>query len=489
MTSSLAEIIEQFAGRRVLVVGDAILDHYVIGDVSRTSPEAPVPILAVAGEQWLPGGAANVARNIASLGAKVTFVSACGADESGDRLLSLLAETLAIKPVFQRGRDRPTTLKTRCVAQGQQMLRLDREVAGPLPSATAEKLAKSVEREMKRSDGVILSDYGKGILTPALIARIVSVARNQGIEVIVDPKGSNYRQYKGVTLITPNRREAEQASGVMIHDDTSTGDAARTLQKQIGGKAIIITLGAHGVAVFPQRGKPLRISARAREVFDVTGAGDTFIATLALARFSGATFSRAAELGNAAAGIVVGRSGVATITGDELKREVLGDIASRKLLSLQELVEVRNSLALAGRSLVFTNGCFDILNVRHIRLLEQARALGDVLLVALNSDESVRKIKGEPRPLLSAMERVDLISSLPYVDYVTVFEGNTPNDLLRKLKPDFLVKGDISEEVVGREIVEGYGGAVKLIEAGLDAEGDEILRRATDATPRRRRRK
>lgn len=486
MTPSLLECIDAFPRRRVLVVGDAILDHYVVGRVSRTSPEAPVPVVAVESERWLPGGAANVARNLAALGARVVFVSCCGRDEAGGKLEELLKDEEGLRTTFVRIAGRPTTLKTRAMAQGQQMLRLDREVSTPVDSDAEEKLIAAVQRHVERVDGVILSDYGKGVLTPRVVSSIIGLAMQAGIEVSVDPKGTDYRRYRGADIVTPNRKEAQEASGIAIRDDATTAEAARVLQKQIGGKAVVVTLGAHGVAVYPKGGKPLRISARAREVFDVTGAGDTFIAAMSLARFGGTEFDRAAEVGNVAAGIVVGRAGVATVTREELRREVLGEAANRKWLGARELGEVRSSLALAGRRFVFTNGCFDVLNVRHIRLLEQARALGDVLCVALNSDESVRRIKGAPRPLLTASERVDLISSLPYVDYVTVFDSETPNHLLRALRPDVLVKGDIAQEVVGREIVEEYGGEVRQLDPDLGPSGDELVRRAMEAAPARR---
>ncbi len=478
MAKSLIEFVDEFPRRRVLLIGDAILDHYIIGRVSRTSPEAPVPILNVEHDQWLPGGAANVARNLAAQGARVTFVAVCGKDESGDRLLELLKQEPNIRLKFQRDATRPTTLKTRCVAQGQQMMRVDREIPGPPDPAMEKKILASIERALGQVDGIILSDYGKGLLTPDNIRAIAAMAAEKGLEIIVDPKGNDYRRYEGVTLITPNKKEAQEASGVTIRDEATCAEAARVLQSRIKGKAICITLGSGGVAIFPKRGNPTMMAARAREVYDVTGAGDTFLAMLALSRFSGSTFPQAAEIGNVAAGIVVGRSGVATISHAELRREFAGERGNEKFVGEQELLEIRRSYERAGRRVVFTNGCFDILNIHHIRLFEQARALGDVLIVALNSDESVRKLKGEPRPLLSASERVDLISSLPYVDYVVVFDGDTPCELLKTLKPNFLVKGDITPNVVGREIVESYGGKVLLLDTGLGPSTDDVIQRA-----------
>ncbi|MCB2155644.1 D-glycero-beta-D-manno-heptose-7-phosphate kinase [bacterium] len=490
MTTKLIELIESFPGRRVLVVGDAILDHYVIGSVSRTSPEAPVAVLRVTEDEWLPGGAANVARNLAAQRCQATLISLRGDDEHGRRLEELLGRDASIRLAFVVDKTRPTTLKTRCVAQGQQMMRLDREESGPISDTVRKRVMTAVRREMKQADGVILSDYGKGLLTTALVQEIIAAAREYNVEVLVDPKGTDYSRYKGATLITPNQKEAQEASGISIVDEESAREAARILQAKVRGKAICITLGGRGVAVFPRRGRSVQIPARAREVFDVTGAGDTFIALFSLARFCGATFPQAAEIGNVAAGIVVGRAGVATVSLDELKREFLGQSANRKAMGMRELAEVCHSLSRAGRKTVFTNGCFDVLNVRHIRLLEQARALGDVLVVALNSDASVRRLKGEPRPLLTESERVELIGSLPYVDYITVFDGETPNELLERLRPDILVKGTNVENVVGQEIVEGYGGEIRLLDLGFGPSVDEVIHRAAEGTaPNKRKRK
>jgi D-beta-D-heptose 7-phosphate kinase/D-beta-D-heptose 1-phosphate adenosyltransferase len=472
MTSSHSETIAAFTRQRILVIGDSILDHYVIGDVRRTSPEAPVVVLNVQKDEYLPGGAANVARNIASQGARVVFASICGDDEAGVRLRGLIARDPLIELDFQIDPTRPTSLKTRCVAQGQQMLRLDREDPGAPPAAVEKRLVASIKRHIRSVDGIVLSDYAKGTLTPGVLEAVRSLAEKHGREVIVDPKGSDYSRYRGMTLITPNKKEAQEATGLALDSDASIREAARVLQNTIKGKAICITLSAGGVGMFPQRGEPAFLPASAREVYDVTGAGDTFISVLALARFAGAGFVQAAELGNLAAGIVVGRAGVATVSREELLREVAGDVSLRKHVSVRELVEVRRSLARSGRRVVFTNGCFDLINVRHIRLLEQARALGHVLVVALNSDDSVRRLKGEPRPLLSARERVELLSALNYVDYVTVFEGDTPEELLELLRPDVLVKGTNVESVVGREIVERTGGRVVLLDLDF-APGEE----------------
>jgi D-beta-D-heptose 7-phosphate kinase/D-beta-D-heptose 1-phosphate adenosyltransferase len=443
-----------------------------------------VPVLNAEREEWLAGGAANVARNLAFQSAETIFVSLCGEDEPGHHLIEIVRAESRIRLEMEREPGRLTPLKTRFVAQGQQVLRVDREKSAPPSPAVEKRLLARLRKIMPNVDGVVVSDYAKGLLTPSLLAEIIRLAHEHSVEVVVDPKGTDYRRYRGADLITPNRKEAQEASGIEITGEESRVAAARTIQKQVGGKAVCVTMGSGGVAIHPRRGAPSHISARAREVYDVTGAGDTFIAVVALARFAGASFAQAAELGNLAAGIVVGRSGVAAVSIDEIRREVEGSEGVRKWVGIDELQAIRRSLARSGRRVVLTNGCFDILNVHHIRLLSEARALGDVLVVALNSDASVRRLKGEPRPVLTVSERAELIGSLPYVDYVTVFEEDTPHALLERLRPDILVKGANAEEVVGREIVEKHGGEVRQLETGFGPSTDDVIRRAAEGMSR-----
>lgn len=475
----LLRLIDEFRHRRVVVIGDALLDHYVRGTASRISPEAPVPILRAQAEEWLPGGAANVARNVALQGARVTFVSRIGDDAEGTRLVELLAGEPNISVVVERDRQRPTPLKTRLLAHGQQMLRVDREDPGPTSEVAERRLLRAIDKAIAACDGVIVSDYGKGLLSDAVLARVFAAAAKKGVDVFVDPKGTDYARYRGAAVVTPNRKEAQEASGVAIIDEASAARAAALLRRQTKARTICITMSEEGIAVFPQRGRATTIPARAREVFDVTGAGDTLIALLALARFSGASDIEAAEIGNTAAGIVVGRSGVAAPTPLELRREILGPAGgARKWLTIDQLLAERQALARAGRRLVFTNGFFDLLNVHHIRLLEQARALGDALLVAINSDASTRRIKGAPRPLLAESERIELLGALPCVDFLTVFDDDTPRELLRRLRPDVLAKGDNVGEPVGADIVRGYGGKVIVIDLGFGPTVEEVLKRA-----------
>jgi D-beta-D-heptose 7-phosphate kinase/D-beta-D-heptose 1-phosphate adenosyltransferase len=320
--SSLLSLLDEFPRRRVLVVGDALLDHYVMGVAHRISVEAPVPILHAQADSWNPGGAANVVHNLAQAGARVTFVGVVGDDEAGQRLASLLSNMARVDAQVVVDSSRPTPLKTRFVAQNQQMLRVDREDPGPPAPKVAAKVRALLTKALRQCDGVIVSDYAKGLLQPALLQELMAQAKNAGREVLVDPKGTDYRRYHGATLITPNDREAREASGLPAGTDEEVAKAAGALRRIVGAQAVCITRGARGIGVFPRHGKPAYIPARRHEVYDTTGAGDTTMALLALARFSGASFVEAAELGNIAAGIVVTRAGVAAPTIEELREEV-----------------------------------------------------------------------------------------------------------------------------------------------------------------------
>lgn len=492
---NLSNTIQHFRDQRVLVVGDLILDHYIRGSVSRTSPEAPVPVLHVTAEEWLPGGAANVAVNVTALGAKAELMGVVGNDESGARLKELLKSYAGLTPRLLVEKGRATTLKSRCVAQGQQMLRFDREVNEPISDATMSAALERIEKRLPHCSGVILSDYGKGFLRPEFLKKLITMVKDHGLRVVVDPKGRDYGRYRGVSVLTPNQKEASEASGIAIKGMESLTAAARALQKTVQGEAVVITRGEAGISVFPRRGKASHVPARAREVFDVTGAGDTVISTLGLALFSGADFHEAAALGNLAAGIVVGRAGVASVSANSLivACQEEDDQDRRKLVSMAELEQVCRSLRQNGRRIVFTNGFFDLLHHGHVRLLSEARRMGDCLIVAINSDASTRRLKGDPRPILKCGERLDLLAALPYVDYVTIFEEDTPEGLLRRLRPDILVKGGNPDsrktDVVGWEYVESYGGEVRLVHFANEPRISSILERAGRESKSRSRKK
>jgi len=471
-------------------VGDIMLDHYVRGSIERTSPEAPVGVLSVESEEYILGGAANVARNLTSMGAAVELAGVVGTDGSRKLLTSLLRRERIGQTSLLVDKARPTTLKTRALAQGQQVLRIDRERKHPLSPEMEESLLKAIRSQLSRVDGVVVSDYGKGVLTPRVIQALSALCRKAGKPIVCDPKGLEYRRYRGFDVLTPNLKEAQAASGVEIVDEASLERAAAELIRQVDSKGICVTRGASGVTVFPRRGKSQEIPPYPREVYDVTGAGDTFIAHLALGFFQGLKLAEAAAWANLAAGIVVERLGVAVVTPRELISEVYGDRRAAKYVAVADLVPVVRTLQTSGQKVVFTNGCFDLLHLGHIRLLESARALGDCLIVALNSDASVRKVKGPPRPLLPEAERVALLAALDCVDYLVVFDESSPEKLIRLLRPDLLVKGGNldSNEVVGKEIVEGYGGEVRLIPAFGDRSISQFLDRLESPMPKKSRR-
>ncbi len=464
---------------RVLVVGDVMLDHYLRGTVERTSPEAPVGVLSVESEEYILGGGGNVARNLAAMGAKVELAGVIGEDAARSTFENLVREAGIGRSGIVVVKGRPTTLKTRAVAQGQQVLRIDREHKTPLRPGVEDLLLDRIQKLVEKCDGVVLSDYGKGVLTPRVLQSLSAWCREQKKTLIADPKGLEYRRYRGIDILTPNLKETQAASGIQITDDASLERAAAELNRQVCGKAVCITLGARGVHVFPRRGKSVLIPAHPREVYDVTGAGDTFVAHLALGCFQGLKVAEAAAWANLAAGIIVERLGASVVTPRELVGEVHGDRRWAKHCTLKELELVVRSHRNAGQKVIFTNGCFDLLHVGHIRLLESARALGDCLVVAINSDKSVRALKGPPRPLLPESERVALLAALDCVDRIVVFDDPSPESLLRAIQPDILVKGGNLEpdEVVGRSIVEGYGGEVRILPLFGDRSVSQFLSR------------
>lgn len=450
---------------KVLVVGDVMLDHYLRGVVERVSPEAPVPVFRVDSEDHILGGAANVAANLAAMGATVYLAGVVGDDLIAATLSDLLTRARIESSCLVTDPDRPTTLKTRALATGQQVLRIDRERNRPISAAVESAVLERVKAVLPKCDGVIVSDYGKGVLTSKVLTSIIAECRRQKKKVIGDPKGLEYRRYAGIDALTPNVKEAQAASGVAITDEVSLARAGAELNEAVGGKAILITRGSDGVAVFPRGGKPTLLPAIPREVFDVTGAGDTFISHFGLGYFQGLTMPEAASWANRAAGIVVGRVGVAVVRPNELLVDIQGDARRAKWRSLAELEPIVRSLRAAGRRIVLTNGCFDLIHVGHIQFLESARALGDCLIVAINSDESVRELRGAPRPLLPQNERAALLASLRSVDFVVIFDQLTPEEILTTLRPDVLVKGGGTKEseIVGFELVKSYGGAVRML--------------------------
>jgi len=457
----VAATLARLERRKVLVVGDLILDRYVSGEVPRISPEAPVPVVHVRTEEERAGGAANVAANLASLRARPLLAGVCGRDAAGRTLREKVrAAGVPIGGIRVDPR-RPTVEKTRILARHQQMLRVDREEVVPIDGATEAKLVAWLAALRGQVDSVVLSDYAKGLLTPAIVA----AACRLDAEVLVDPKGRDFARYRGAHGITPNAAEAEAATGC----DTSTVDgcrkAARRLIDQVGLRWVVITRGPQGIYFLTAEGAEGDVPTRARTVFDVTGAGDTVIAVLALARGAGLPLAQGVLLANAAAGIVVEKLGAATVTPAELGSALAhGFSTSARVTTRKGAAALAQRLRAEGRRVVLTNGCFDLVHAGHVQTLEFARSQGDALLVAVNDDASVRRAKGEGRPVQELAARLRVLASLACVDAAFPFAEDTPDKVVRQIAPDVLVKGEDWKDkgVVGRELIEKRGGRVVL---------------------------
>ena len=452
---------------RIMVIGDLILDEYIWGSVSRISPEAPLPILETKSENLTLGGAANVANNLVAIGCKVHLVGAIGNDEKGDKLLSLIEEKkISSKGIF-RFVYRPTTSKIRVIGHNQQILRIDKEDNRPITEETENKIIKFINKTLPDMDIVICSDYRKGILTEKVFSATTHRANNSKKRVLVDPKSSNFELYRGATIITPNQFEVEKAVPIKIQDKIDLDRAAEYLLNLTHAEVILITRGKDGMTLYPNKEKPIDIPTQAKEVFDVTGAGDTVVSILAMALAIGFNYQDSAWLSNIAASIVVGKIGTAVVTLPEIDEYLHEEMlrTSKAVLNLEELTKTVSLAKSIGKTVVFTNGCFDLIHGGHIEFLQKARAKGDLLVVGLNSDKSVKAIKGNGRPIKGEKERANIISALKSVDYITIFDETTPEEIISEIRPDILVKGDDYDvdEVVGREIVEGYGAKVELI--------------------------
>lgn len=455
--------------KRILVVGDVMLDRYLWGDVKRISPEAPVPVVRIRQQSEVPGGAGNVAANLAGLECQVSILGVCGTDEAGNRLKKILLEK-GIDPLLQESISRPTITKTRVMARGQQLLRLDEEEPRMLSPELEERIITRFELKALECNVVVLSDYGKGIFqTPDLCQRLIRYCRTHAIPVLVDPKGADWTRYQGATCVTPNTAELELVTGSPAkQSEPELHQSASATRRQFGLEWLLVTRGSRGMVLCGNDDSPLMIPARAREVFDVSGAGDTVIATLAAGLALKLSFAQAAQLSNLAAGIVVGKLGTQPITRPELSAAVeLNDMqrqstGAAKIAALESARILVKSWQSSGQKVVFTNGCFDLLHPGHIHLLHQSRDLGDRLIVGLNTDASVRRLKGNSRPILMERDRAAIISALGCVDLVVLFDEDTPLELIHAIKPDILVKGEDYrlDQVVGRDAVESYGGRV-----------------------------
>jgi D-beta-D-heptose 7-phosphate kinase / D-beta-D-heptose 1-phosphate adenosyltransferase len=450
-----------FDRARVLVLGDIMLDRYWEGGTSRISPEAPVPVVKVEQIKDRPGGAGNVALNIAALGAGARLAGYTGDDEMADSLQDMLAGA-DVDCAFTRVAGSPTITKLRIISRHQQLIRLDFEEADL--SGSGEPLANSLPAQLDGCGALVLSDYAKGALDDP--GPLIAAARTAGVPVLVDPKGTDFARYRGATLLTPNLHEFEAVVG-SCSSESELVSRGEQLMLELELEALLVTRGEHGMTLLRPGEEELHLPARAREVFDVTGAGDTVIATLATAVASGASLPQAVGLANVAASIVVGKLGTAAVSAPELRRAVQQEQGSeRGAVTLGQLEIAVADARSQGERVVFTNGCFDIIHAGHVTYLEQAKQLGDRLVVAVNSDDSVRRLKGSGRPINPEDRRMAVLAGLEAVDWVVCFSDDTPRPLLQALQPDILVKGGDyagKEQVVGWDIVEGYGGEVKVL--------------------------
>jgi D-beta-D-heptose 7-phosphate kinase/D-beta-D-heptose 1-phosphate adenosyltransferase len=434
--TDLAAILECLGDSTVLCVGDVMLDRFVDGTVARISPEAPIPVLSVSGERTALGGAANVARNIAALGARCVLVGAVGRDREADELAAKLGDLPGVTAHLVTCPDRPTAVKTRFVAGRAQLLRADWEIVGPLPTAAAEAIRDHALSSLDGVGALILSDYGKGVLSEAPVAALIAAARAKGLPVIVDPKGRDYAKYRGANLVTPNRAELALASDMPTEGDAAVVAACAALTEAAGLGGVLATRSEQGMTLYRTGADGPTIDhlpARAREVFDVAGAGDTVVAALASGLAAGLGARDAALLANRAAGIVVAKVGTAVAYPGEIlndSHEERFAAAETKVATAAEAVDRVARWRKAGRRVGFTNGCFDLLHPGHISLIRQARAACDRLVVAINSDASVQRLKGESRPVQAESARAAVLASLEAVDLVTVFGEDTPLELI-----------------------------------------------------------
>ncbi len=460
------------AGQTVLCVGDLMLDEFVYGEVSRISPEAPAPVIAVQRSEINVGGAGNVARNIASLGARCILVGLIGEDDAGAKLKSLLSQQGLIESILVCDSRRPTTRKVRFVSEhfSTHMLRADWELAQPAAAEIEQQLIDAILTQLVRANVVLLSDYAKGVLTARVIRNVIDAARKLGTRVIVDPKSANFAIYRGATLLTPNRKEFAEATRSRADSEQGIAEAARDAMQLADCEAMLVTQSEHGMTLVTRKGEAIHVPAHPVRVRDVSGAGDTVAAALAVSLAAGADWETALRMANAAAAVAVGKKGTASVTTAELRRRILPHAflaAEEKIIAAggdldTHLADWREQDLRIG----FTNGCFDILHPGHVKVLTAARAACDRLIVGLNGDASTRRLKGEGRPVQDERARAEVLAALEAVDLVVIFEEDTPIKLIAAIRPSVLVKGGdyTRDEVVGHEIVEAGGGEVLLVD-------------------------
>jgi len=473
---------DRWSKLKVLVLGDFMIDEYIMGNVSRISPEAPVPVLEVKKRQIRLGGAGNVINNIISFGANATVLTRIGKDEYGNFLISELEKKqvctkyIYIDPVL------PTIVKTRIISKNQQFLRYDQEMVQNIPKEYEQYIEKKIEEIMDGVQVVLISDYGKGTVTERLAQLVIQKARKKIIPVIVDPKGNDYRKYAQATICTPNQSELEVVSGCKGDTEEKIFEMGKKLCEKLELKYLLITRSEKGIScisngAFSKKDFP----ATAKEIVDVTGAGDTVVSVVALSIASGYSIEETCKLANDAASIVISRFGCATTTIEEIRE--LSKQENKKIVSTEKLVHIVEELKKQKKKIVFTNGCFDLLHAGHISSFEQAKKYGDILIVGLNGDKSVRQIKGKKRPIVEEQNRARLLASLTMVDYVTIFTEDTPDQLIRKLKPDILVKGKdwMGKQIAGQKFMEENGGTVQFIDLEKGLSTTKIIEKIKKA--------
>jgi len=476
MSAELIELVQRLGQPRVLVVGDLMLDRYIWGDAERISQEAPVILLRADKREERLGGASSVATMLRALGARVAIAGVVGSDENGILVRGILDDLGIDHDAVVTDASRPTTVKERYVGRAQhkhpqQMIRVDYEDRRAVAEPIGRQLADMIAQQLRACDIVLISDYDKGVCTPLVMANVISDARQAGLRTLADPiRGSDYRKYHGCSAITPNRLEAGLATGRVLNSQRVIDEAAAQLQEMLDLEAAIITLDKDGMCMKHRDGRLRMFPTRQRQVYDITGAGDMVMSVLGIALASGASYDAAIALANIAGGLEVEKVGVATVTRDEILHDLMqsrttavGSLTGKIVAveSLSKELEVRRGL---GQRVVFTNGCFDVLHVGHVQYLQDARSQGDVLIVGVNSDASIRALKGPSRPVQPLEARAHVLAALQAVDYVVAFAENTPLKLIQAVRPDVLVKGADyrAEDVVGGRFVESYGGRVYL---------------------------
>jgi D-beta-D-heptose 7-phosphate kinase/D-beta-D-heptose 1-phosphate adenosyltransferase len=474
MSADLIGLVERLGEPRVLVLGDIMLDRYVWGDAERISQEAPVILLHADRREERLGGASSVATLLRALGAQVSLIGVTGADADAPRIRQILGDLDIDHEGVRTDPSRPSTVKERYIGRAQhrhpqQIVRIDYERREPLGDVIVKELTQSLESKLARTDIVLISDYDKGVCTPALLAQVIKKSRQQGLRVIVDPiRGRDYAKYRGCSAMTPNRLEAGLATGKSLESNQAALEAGARLREDLSMEAAIVTLDKDGMALVHEDGRRQVFPTRPRQVYDITGAGDMVLAVLGMALAAGADYDPAVRLANVAGGLEVERIGVATITRDEILTDLRGThlADNRKFLTSECLIAELEHRRALGQRIAFTNGCFDLLHAGHVLYLQEARAQADVLLVAINSDRAVRQLKGPRRPVNSQHARSVVLSSLQAVDLVTIFDEATPIELIRAVRPDVLVKGGdyTKSQVVGASFVESYGGRVHIAE-------------------------